>query len=149
MNIELKKLKTHEDMSDETLCFSAEVWVDGRAIAYANNQGTGGENNYHVIPDMKPAWDKVLDHVKAQPAHEYQGITLPYSIDQLIDELIAKQEERKQLKRWCKTQTVFRLKGDQPGSWRTVKSIFTPAVKEYMVKKYGNTIETIANEDTA
>jgi hypothetical protein len=38
------------------------------------------------------------------------------------------------------------IKGDEPGTWRTVKHVYDAVVKEFMAKKYGDTIETIANE---
>lgn len=45
MKFELRKVKVHEDMSEETLCFSAEIWQDNRFMAYVKNDGHGGCNN--------------------------------------------------------------------------------------------------------
>jgi hypothetical protein len=48
MNLSLKKLKFHEDMSEETPCFSADLYDGGKLIAHVSNRGHGGCN--HVIP---------------------------------------------------------------------------------------------------
>lgn len=44
-NFELKKLKFHEDMSEETPCFSADLYENGKLVAHASNDGHGGPNN--------------------------------------------------------------------------------------------------------
>ena len=44
-DLQLKKLKIHPDMSEETTAFSAEVWRGGRLIGYAKNDGRGGETS--------------------------------------------------------------------------------------------------------
>jgi hypothetical protein len=154
MNIELRKVKYHEDMSDETNCFSAEVWTDGRLLARVSNQGCGGSNNYDFnLTTNGTRWEAFTAFCKAQPPHVYQGYTIPCDTDMVIDDLFSewlkKDNERRaqeQIHRWCRTKTVFRLKGDKPDTWRTVKSIYTPAVKKYMTMKYGDRIEAIANE---
>lgn len=47
--LELKNLKFHEDMSEETPCFSADLYENGKLIAYVKNAGHGGCN------DIRPA----------------------------------------------------------------------------------------------
>jgi hypothetical protein len=44
LNLQLKNLKFHEDISEETPCFSADVHEDGKLIAYVKNSGFGGGN---------------------------------------------------------------------------------------------------------
>lgn len=56
-------------------------------------------------------------------------------------------EAAKKLTRLGKKETLFRLVGDAPTSWRTVKHVFDPSVKKYLVTKYGTQLEIIANED--
>jgi len=48
--------------------------------------------------------------------------------------------------RWCKTKTVFRLKGDPEGSWLIIKAPFSDRVREHIARKYGDRVEEIANE---
>ena len=41
MKIELKALKIHDDMSEETTCFSATVYGNGKKVGTAKNDGRG------------------------------------------------------------------------------------------------------------
>jgi hypothetical protein len=90
MHVELKKVKFHEDMSDETNCFSAEVWVDGKKLADVSNHGQGGENEYHHLPGMQgdlckfEEWCKTLPPL---PATEDFPLTLPMNADLYISNL--------------------------------------------------------------
>lgn len=43
-NITLKKLKVNETLSEETLCFSADLYENGKLIAHVSNRGYGGSN---------------------------------------------------------------------------------------------------------
>ena len=48
MNIELRKVKVVESLSDETTCFSADVYIDGVKVGFASNRGEGGPTDVHV-----------------------------------------------------------------------------------------------------
>ena len=45
--LSLKNLKFHEDMSEETPCFSADLYENGKLIAHVSNRGHGGCNDIH------------------------------------------------------------------------------------------------------
>ena len=49
--LSLKKVKFHEDMSEETPCFSALLVDDGVIVAYVKNDGRGGCNSLHRYDD--------------------------------------------------------------------------------------------------
>jgi hypothetical protein len=85
MRLELKNLKVHDDMSEETLCFSATLYVDGKKVATVKNEGHGGSNFYYW--DDRELEGKVHDWAKPQPvkfASEY--------LDQIISDLIEKEQ---------------------------------------------------------
>lgn len=42
MKLELRKVKVHTDMGEETECYSAEVFIGGRKVGYVSNDGHGG-----------------------------------------------------------------------------------------------------------
>jgi hypothetical protein len=44
----IKKLKYNESMSEETPCFSADLYEDGKLVAHIYNRGMGGCNE--VMP---------------------------------------------------------------------------------------------------
>lgn len=154
MNIVLKKIRYNDRMSDETSCFSAEIWMDGQKLADVSNQGCGGSNAYYPVGGYSnPKWTELCEWCKKQPPHIYQGISIEMDTDlyisDLLEEWLKKEDTRRvqaQIKRWCKTKTVYRLKGDAPGKWWVLKTPYSPKVKEQIVTKYGDTIETIANE---
>jgi len=45
--MELRKIKYFESGSQETPCFTAELWDDGKLTAYLENNGRGGNNMIH------------------------------------------------------------------------------------------------------
>jgi len=51
MRIELKSLKIYEAMSEETIAFTADVFIEGKKVAYAKNDGHGGSTYYHSYPN--------------------------------------------------------------------------------------------------
>ena len=49
MKITVKNLKVAEFASEETLCFTATVYIDGKMAFTAKNDGHGGCNFYHGV----------------------------------------------------------------------------------------------------
>jgi hypothetical protein len=47
MKIELKNFKHYDRLSEETLCFVGNIWVNGIKCGYAENSGKGGCSSYH------------------------------------------------------------------------------------------------------
>lgn len=47
MKIELKNFKCSKFASQETLCFEASVYIDGKPEGTVSNSGTGGSNLFH------------------------------------------------------------------------------------------------------
>lgn len=50
MKLQLKSIKYTEWMSEETLCFSANLWVDGKPFAEVSNNGRGGAHRIQMHP---------------------------------------------------------------------------------------------------
>lgn len=46
-NIQLRKVKHLDQLSEETLAFTAEVWIDGVKYGEVENTGKGGGHRYH------------------------------------------------------------------------------------------------------
>ena len=150
VKIELRNLRINKALSDETTCFSADVWVEGRKIGVAMNRGHGSCHDYH--------W---TDQEAGKALHEYAfqaydgkvignfqpPLTITFDhLDHLIDELINKAEEEKQMRRWCKTKVCIRLKGDKQGEWRTYRGTYSPEFAAALRTKHGEALEEILNE---
>lgn len=65
MKVELRKFKHYPSMSEETECFIADLYVDGKKIGVAENSGKGGCNDTHVF--KREDWVAFAQFVKAQP----------------------------------------------------------------------------------
>lgn len=154
MNITLRKIKIVERLSEETQCYTAELCLDGVKVADASNRGTGGSDDYY-FKDQKVR-KAMEDYAKSLPPHAnpYDPANpFPADLEWLISDLLEKHEAERheakvlaQKKRWCAKETVFRLKGDKEGNYRTVKHVFDQKVKEFIVKKYGDQLLEILNE---
>ena len=49
MRLELKNVKFYESMSEETNCFQADLFIEGKKIAEVKNQGQGGPTDYSIL----------------------------------------------------------------------------------------------------
>ena len=48
MKIELKNIRVNEMFSEETTCFKADIFINGKKVGYAKNDGHGGCTDYGV-----------------------------------------------------------------------------------------------------
>lgn len=137
IHLAVKNIKEHADMSHETNCFSATIYLEGKRVGHVSNRGNGGCNDYHWI-------DQEAAHTIALFADE-QCLEFDFErVDQLIDQLLNEAAETKQLKRLAKKSAPFRLKGDDIGSWRTLGvPAKDPRVLPHLQQKYGDKLERI------
>jgi hypothetical protein len=97
-------------MSEETLCFSADVWIGGHKAGYAKNGGYGGQTDIYGIDAKGRELIKFAQsQIEAMPPEilEYEGrtLTIRSTIDNYIDGLVSKMLEDKEEKRisnWIK-----------------------------------------------
>jgi len=105
MRLELKNVKFYESMSEETNCFRADLFIEGKKIAEVKNQGQGGPTDYSIL-DFKnikilhsaEAYCKSLPKEKISEDFEFQP-TLESKIDDLFEEWLKVKEEKKLLKK--------------------------------------------------
>ncbi len=57
-SIEIKNLKLNTHFSQETHCFTATVYIDGKRAFSAENEGRGGPNNYYPPWQDAKSWRK-------------------------------------------------------------------------------------------
>lgn len=145
MKVELRKVSINKRLSQETTCFSADIWIDGKKVGEAANRGHGGPNEIYIKD--KAVYDAFNAFCLSQSPHKSQYGDLDMDMDFYISLLLEKVVERQTLKR-RKGTTFFRLKNEkyQTGEWRTAAAPFSPAVKDYLVKKYGDNLGEIINE---
>ena len=106
MKLELKKVKHYPSMSEETICFEAELYADGKRIGHCKNNGQGGETYVNCWDAQSrdkffeaEAYCKTLP-----PAFVFDERTISNNITFVVDELFnewLKKKEDKVLEKDC------------------------------------------------
>ena len=105
MKIELKKIYTNERFSEETNCFKAEIFLNGKKVGYAENDGRGGCTNYYGIEHHYSEAIKQMEkycmtlpsivYTKEEHGMEFSiAMTLEHYIDECITEHLKKKADK-------------------------------------------------------
>lgn len=107
MKIELRKLSINTRMSEETVCFVADVYIEGVKAGTASNQGHGGSTSYHHLntDTSKMLIKNAETFCKGLPPVTSHGITIPMDLELYIDNLVEQEDNKKAIKQFeLKTQ---------------------------------------------
>lgn len=119
--------------------YQAVLCIDGRKVAVFTQDGRGGPLCWELEDRVRFwAW------AEQYGVSEQQVIPCDTPIDTAAAELVDAYEHARQLRRWCRTKTLFTLPGDEPGTFRTIKAPFSERAKAFILGKYPNA--TIINE---
>lgn len=105
--VKLKNFKHSEFASQETHCFEADVWLDGRKIGHVSNEGSGGPNYYDP-----PSIEKILTEI-ANPlppfTYEWGGEIreIKQDADVMIGDLVNDKLYERDLKRALSKKILF------------------------------------------
>lgn len=117
--ITLKNLKTMDKLSEETTCFTATVYVDGKKFVEAGNTGHGGEDRFYPIGDVTHAdigdlQNRIRDtYPQFNLAHDDEEPRLiDMDLSLVIGDLIAEDRWLKDYRRTSKTKVLF-IKPDE------------------------------------
>lgn len=104
MKIEIKNLKFAEFASEETNCFEASVYVDGKREGAVSNEGRGGCNNWQpwTLKQRLDDYAKQTLPVEKTPWGEIEP-----DGDTIIDKLVTDQLMAKDLKRMLSRRFVM------------------------------------------
>jgi hypothetical protein len=105
MKVELKKIEYSERMSEETMCFVADLYINGKKVGYCKNDGCGGPTDYRgytkeddkIIQDAE-AYFKSLPKVKPVGYNFVYQPSLETAIDDFFEEWLKTKEEKKMQK---------------------------------------------------
>lgn len=115
MKIELRKLKVMESLSEETTCYSADIYVNGKPAFLASNHGHGGSDDFHAVGDVTLSevelWLKSQRPLKKLEV-DGQTMTFEHTLEDEVADLIHKDRTMKQLKRQCATM-LLTIEGNQ------------------------------------
>jgi hypothetical protein len=114
MKIELKRFTTNTRLSQETTAFAADVWVDGKKVGYAENDGHGGCTLVRLDPSVR---DAVETHAKTLVPAEYKSFTsgAEWVVDQLVETELQKRHDKSFEKHIAKTDAKERAHCSQHG----------------------------------
>ena len=147
--VEIKNLKVAEHLSEETLAFTASIWINGKKVGGAKNAGHGGMTDvdfYYWEGDQarrnNKLHDELREYVKQFTHENFDKEQVPYRVDFYIDELVEKEYERQSLKRFCRGKTAFRIPGDtyKEGQYQIIKGKFTKERADRLRRKYGKDV---------
>lgn len=153
---------------------NAVIVMDGKPVADVLDEANGGAMRVTWFAGKGPergqgneaARSALLQHVRDEherqsgdAAHEarckergiwFEGCGLSGRGDQdviehWINEEFARMETLRNLKRWSKTKTVFRLRSDKDGEYRTLTKPYTPEVVAFLREKFGDQLAFVFN----
>ena len=131
--ITVKNVKIQEQLSEETLCFSATIYLKGLRIGEAINRGCGGCNEYH--------WFDRTASAEIEAWAEDQDLEFDFEkLDQIIDKLVCDFDDARRLKRMSKNKTVFRLIGDEDGTYHSLSIPYSDRAQKYLDTKFGDKV---------
>ena len=96
MMITVKKVKFADHLSQETVAFSCEVFVDGKKAGTASNNGCGGMTNVYLNPEYRE-----LQHAKFRKESGF-AIGETMSIYDYVEALAIDEGETKEIKKVLK-----------------------------------------------
>lgn len=154
MHIELRKVKIYPRLSEETLAFNADVYIDGKKRGTAENTGKGGCTSIwpRDLEDQLVAYAKTLPQRVADNVTNKDGTPFTYDVtcDHLIDDLVADYETQESLRRKLAKFYVFVQNGKLLQLPRKGVDHGDPEkVREYLKEKYGNTVLNFLPMDEA
>lgn len=153
MKIELKNIKIHHGLSEETHCYTATIYVDGKRAFDASNHGHGGADDYWPVkgyegPDESAisAWLKENRPPIVGPDYSLE-MNLEMEVSNLLDAHIAA-EERKRITRSFDRILSKSIAAIRDGKLITWKAPPTPA-NLAAIKAKNPTVEILNGADAA
>lgn len=127
MKVSIKNVKFYERLSEETNCYSCDVYYDNRKLFTAKNDGKGGMTDYYLIDKNRDLLESFESYVKTLEPIKYGTLTITIDTSFLIDILfeewyVNKQKEKyqKKLEKDMLIGIVFNEK-DQKNGYKMVK----------------------------
>lgn len=105
MLIELRKLRIIKALSEETPCYTAEIWIDGALAFHASNRGHGGADDYRQAGAITEA--EVNSWLRAnRPQRSSHGMTFNPELEDEVATLMDQAEQHALIRRRLRTHIV-------------------------------------------
>jgi hypothetical protein len=133
MKIEVKNVQYMAANSDETLCYSATVYIDGVKAGEASNRGHGGES------EIRPRTliDKLNAYAKTLPpsVFEHEGhapLTIEQDAGSIIDDLVSDWLVRRDFNRMMAKPKIVYIKNNNIWEVNFVKGATKETVAKFL-----------------
>lgn len=105
--LEVRNVKVIASLSEETTCFTASVYWEGRKIGTASNRGRGGSTDVYIADADKRT--EVAAWAKANPIEsDFGGESFTFdSIEDHVDELVTQWQNTDDLKKLTRKKVLF------------------------------------------
>ena len=114
MKLQLKNIYLNERFSEETNCFKADLFVNGKKVAYTENDGRGGCTYYHHYENQRDIVRQAEEYCKTLPKQiiNFGGEDKEYNqtLESVIDDLVfakEKEKEQKKIDKLCENHIVW------------------------------------------
>ena len=100
MKLQLKAIQHCEFSSQETFCYGANLYLDGKKVAHISNSGQGAADNQHF--NDREIEKAVNDYFKSLPKEIYEGMEFDQSLESWCAEQVAAFLIEKDLQKFMK-----------------------------------------------
>lgn len=118
MDITLKNVKHMASLSEETHCYSADLYVDGMKWGEVSNRGHGGPDDFHGVGGK--GWrdiEALNARIAAElPPYTNYGMTLEQDLEMVCGEIVNQHLVAKDFKRAMRAKVLW-LDPAKPGLW--------------------------------
>ena len=142
MKITLAKVKTNKRLSEETICFSADLHIDDKKVAEVSNRG-------HGDPILFSDFDverKINEYAATLPPAEAFGMTFKQTAEMIVSDLVADYEFPQELKRKSKNKTLIILSSTPKDAYEIINARLDDRMRAHLKKQYGDKLVEIIND---
>ena len=143
----IKNIKIATNMSEETIAFTASLWINGKKAADLKNDGQGGPNfMWFTDRELEKAFDAYCESLPPEPqTDEWPAMSM--DSDLWISLEVSRIEEEKYWKRKCVKAMCIILKRHKEGQFIQYKGWpYSPDAAKKVREKHGDDLLEIVNE---
>ncbi len=120
MKIEIKNVKHSEFASEETNCFQATLYIDGKRAGIVRNDGHGGPDYFdgnRDLYDKAEAWLKANETWTLQISSDSEPEEIPKDLEVKVGELLEDHLISKELKNKLRRRILY-VTSEKPGVYQ-------------------------------
>ena len=108
MKVTIKNLRHIKSRSEETHCFSATVYIDGKVLCEVDNDGRGGPDHFFDAPKSPDDWQDRLKAIEEELGKEtVSEWDLPNSLTFIVCDLVNNSLVEKDVKSLIKRRVAY------------------------------------------